>query len=138
MRRNKMSSFEAGYEVEWGDCDEAGIVFYPNYFYWLDSTFQKFLRARELGQRQLMAQYGAVTPLVDVGLKFRSPVRYDQAIRILAEIDEWGERKFRISYRIFNAETLVAEGHEQRAWAIMVDGILKGAAIPEDFRRRME
>jgi acyl-CoA thioesterase FadM len=31
--------------VAWGDCDEAGIVFYPNDFYWFDSAFQALLRA---------------------------------------------------------------------------------------------
>jgi len=27
--------FRTEFPIEWGDCDEAGIVFYPNYFYWL-------------------------------------------------------------------------------------------------------
>lgn len=30
--------------VAWGDCDEAVVVFYPNYFYCMDSAFQAFLR----------------------------------------------------------------------------------------------
>ena len=38
--------------VEWGDCDEAGIVCYPNYFYWLDCTFQRWLRSVGLSQRE--------------------------------------------------------------------------------------
>ncbi len=32
--------------VEWGDCDETGIVFYPNYFCWFDCGFQRLLRGR--------------------------------------------------------------------------------------------
>jgi acyl-CoA thioesterase FadM len=24
-------------DVTWGDCDPAGIIFYPNYFRWIDS-----------------------------------------------------------------------------------------------------
>jgi acyl-CoA thioesterase FadM len=31
-------SFETRFMIEWEDCDENGIVFYPNYFYWLDCT----------------------------------------------------------------------------------------------------
>jgi len=30
--------------IVWGDCDEQGIVFYPRYFYWMDSAFQALLR----------------------------------------------------------------------------------------------
>lgn len=132
-----MELFTTEFTVEWGDCDEAGIVFYPNYFYWLDCTFQRYLRARGLGQRQNQAEFGAVTPLVDVGLQFRAPVRYDETIRIEAGIADWQERKFRIGYRIFSGEKIVAEGYELRAWArLMADG-LKGASIPDEFRRRM-
>jgi len=37
-------SCEARFTIEWCDCDKAGIVFYPTYFYWLDGTFQQWLR----------------------------------------------------------------------------------------------
>jgi YbgC/YbaW family acyl-CoA thioester hydrolase len=123
--------------VEWGDYDEAGIVFYPNYFYWLDCTFQRFLRSCGLGQRQNLGDFGAVTPLVDVSLKFRSPVRYDDTIRIEVDIPEWEARRFRVLYRILSGERLIAEGYEHRAWAVVEAGALKSAAVPEDFRRRM-
>lgn len=132
-----MTSFYTEFTVEWGDCDEAGIVFYPNYFYWLDCTFQRLLRDRGLGQRQNRERFGAVTPLVDVGLKFRTPVRYDETIRIDADITDWEERKFRISYRISCGERTVAEGYELRAWAVLSEGGLKGADIPDVFRKEM-
>ena len=129
--------FSVDYVVEWGDCDAAGIVYYPNYFDWLDKTFQKFLRARQLGQRQLMSEYGAVTPLIDVGLRFRAPAKYDDIITVSAEIDLWEERKFRLSYRIQHGDRHVAEGHELRSWATLKDGVLKSAPIPEDFKLRV-
>lgn len=132
-----MKAFATEFTVEWGDCDEAGIVFYPNYFYWLDCTFQRLLRSRGLGQRQNQTEFGAVTPLIDVGLQFRAPVRYDETIRIEAEITEWQERRFRITYRIFSGEKIVAEGYELRAWATITAEGLKGATIPDEFRGRM-
>ena len=95
-----MALFKTELIVEWGDCDEAGIVFYPNYFYWFDCTFQRMLRSRELGQRQLRSRFGAVTPLVDVGAKFLGPVRYDDVLRIEAAVVDWAERKFRTAYRV--------------------------------------
>lgn len=129
-----MEVFTTSYTVEWGDCDEAGIVFYPNYFYWLDCTFQRLLRGCGLGQRQLQARFGAVTPLVDVGLKFRAPARYDDVLTVSAAVSEWQERRFRIAYTLTCGETLVAEGHELRAWAVLSDAGIRGAAVPEDFR----
>lgn len=132
-----MALFNADLTVEWGDCDEAGIVFYPNYFYWFDCTFQRMLRSRELGQRQLRSRFGAVTPLIDVGAKFLGPVRYDDVLQIEAEVVDWDERKFRTDYRVKHGASKVAVGHELRAWAVLADGKLKGAAIPEEFKKLM-
>ena len=35
--------------VSFGDCDPAGIVFYPNFFRWFDRCFHHFLAARAWG-----------------------------------------------------------------------------------------
>lgn len=133
-----MNLFTTEFTVEWGDCDEAGIVFYPNYFYWLDCTFQRLLRARGLGQRQTRERFGAVTPLLDVGLRFRAPARYDDVLRIDARLTEWEERRFRIGYSLACGDRQVAEGHELRAWAVLTDAGLKGAPVAEEFRRLLE
>jgi YbgC/YbaW family acyl-CoA thioester hydrolase len=132
-----MAVFNAELSVEWGDCDEAGIVFYPNYFYWFDCTFQRMLRSRNLGQRQLRSQFGAQTPLIEAGANFNRPVRYDDVLQVEAEIVEWGGRKFRTSYRVVQGAHTVVQGHELRIWAIVVDGNLKGADIPDEFKKIM-
>ena len=130
-----MAQFQRDLTIEWGDCDEAGIVFYPNFFYWFDSTYHGMMRDKGLSQREIRARYGAVTPLVDVGSTFRSPVSYDDVITIEADFQEWADRRMRIAYTVKCGERLVATGFEQRAWAIVDDqGKLKGASIPAEFK----
>ena len=130
-----MSLFERSLTVEWGDCDDAGIVFYPNFFYWYDSTYQGLCRSRDLSQRKIRERFNACTPLVDVGSVFRSPVSYDDVITIEADIVEWAERRFKVGYTVKCGERLVATGYEMRAWAQFGDeGRLKGAPIPEEFK----
>ena len=135
-----MHVFERRITVEWGDCDEAGIVFYPNYFYWFDSTYQAWLRQEGLSQRILQSEYDAVTPLVDVGANFRAPVTYDQEIRIGVRVVQWQEGRFKMEYQVFNMDGVqVASGHEWRAWAkVLPGGKLKAAAIAPGFRQRLE
>lgn len=135
-----MHAFERRITVEWGDCDEAGIVFYPNYFYWFDCTYQAWLRQVGLSQRVLRQEYGAVTPLVDVGAHFRAPVAYDRDIRIGVRVAQWVERRFKLEYEVFNMDGLmVATGHEWRAWArVLPEGRLKGEPIAAGFRQRLE
>ena len=113
-----MTTFKRDFTVEWGDCDDAGIVFYPNFFYWFDSTFQAMVRSVGLNQREVRSRFGAVTPLVDVGATFKSPVTYDDVITVHAEVEEWAERRFRIAYTVKCGERLVATGFEKRAWAV--------------------
>ena len=48
-------------EVTWGDCDPAGIVFYPRYFAWMDQA--SHLMAREMG----VAREAMLPPTGDVG-----------------------------------------------------------------------
>jgi len=130
-----MSQYKHDLTIVWGDCDEAGIVFYPNFFYWFDSAYQGFLRSKGLSLRDLQSRYQAVTPLVDVGANFRSPITYEDVVTIEAEIGEWAERRLRLNYTVKCGERLVATGHELRAWAQVVGpGRLKGAAIPEEFK----
>jgi YbgC/YbaW family acyl-CoA thioester hydrolase len=130
--------FESSVTVEWGDCDEAGIVFYPNFFYWFDCTFQRLLRSRDLSQRELKRRFGAVTPLVDVGAKFRGPARYDDVLDIVATVDLWEEKRFKVAYRLSNQGTLVAEGFEVRVWAVLDEnGRMKGMPVNEEFKRAM-
>jgi acyl-CoA thioester hydrolase len=56
------------------------------------------------------------------------------------QVAQWLERRFKLEYQVFNMDgVLVATGHEWRAWAqVLPEGRLKGAAIAEGFRQRLE
>ena len=130
--------FETAFTIEWGDCDEAGIVFYPNYFYWFDCTYQRWLRKHGLSQRELKRRFKSVTPLVNVGARFAGPARYDDELVIRAEVAEWQERQFRIDYKLSVGNVQIASGFEQRAWASVTDtGKLRGASVPGEFKELM-
>jgi len=132
-------AFETRYMIEWGDCDEAGIVFYPNYFYWFDCTWQRWLRSVGMSQRELRNRWGAITPLIDVGASFRGPATYDEEIVLRGRIEDWTDRRFRCVYAIECAGKVVVEGHELRAWATRDPaGKLRGAVIEPEFRKLME
>jgi YbgC/YbaW family acyl-CoA thioester hydrolase len=131
--------FETAFTIEWGDCDEAGIVFYPNYFYWFDCTYQRWLRSHGLSQRELRSRFHSVTPLVDVGARFLASARYDDELRVRAEVTEWRERRFRIDYSLTVKGTTVTRGFEQRAWAVRTEsGELHGARVPAEFKELMK
>jgi hypothetical protein len=53
--------------VEFGDCDPAGIVFYPNYFRWMDVGTRRFFAACGVPGWNAQPVPGGIigTPLVD-------------------------------------------------------------------------
>ncbi|WJR80967.1 acyl-CoA thioesterase [Bradyrhizobium sp. NP1] len=131
--------FETAFTIEWGDCDEAGIVFYPNYFYWFDCTYQRWLRRHGLSQRELRRRFKSVTPLVNVGAQFVGPARYDDELVVSAGVTEWRERRFRIDYKLSVGNMQVASGFEQRAWASVTGtGELRGASVPPEFKELLK
>lgn len=130
--------FKTKVTIEWGDCDEAGIVFYPNYFYWFDSAFQRALRANGLSQRELRKRFGVVTPIVQAHANFKAPARYDDELEIAVTLRSDGERRFRVDYHLESGDKVIALGHEVRAWArVGADGSLKGAAVDPEFLKIM-
>jgi len=138
-----MQTFTRELTLVWGDCDDAGIVFYPNYFYWFDGTYHLYLRSRGMGMRDIKAQFGAVTPLVDVGAKFFAPISYEDTVQIQVRVAEWMERRFRLEYLVMCGDKKIASGHEVRAWAQFEDqaghsGRLRGAAVPQAFKALFE
>jgi len=126
--------FKTSVTIEWGDCDEAGIVFYPNYFYWMDCSFQRLLRARGLSQREVRKRFGAVTPITQAHADFTAPARYDDALDITVSVTLEGERRFRVDYDFHSGGKRVGSGHEIRAFALIgADGAIKGAPVNPEF-----
>jgi YbgC/YbaW family acyl-CoA thioester hydrolase len=125
--------------IEWGDCDAAGIVYYPNYFRWIDGCFHAMCRASGFDQMTMMRDHGLVgTPLVESGLKFRSPARYHDLIRVEAVISRMGGSGMTVDYTLTIEGRLVAEGREVRAVAAEVEGRLKSVPIPDAIRKALE
>src|SRR5262245_3663688 len=64
--------------VQWGDCDPAGIVFYPRYFEWFDaSTILLFEKATGLTKIKMLEKYnGAGMALLEARAVFKVASHY--------------------------------------------------------------
>ena len=68
--------------VQWGDCDPAGIVFYPRYFEWFDAgTILLFEKATGLTKIKMLEKYAvAVLALVEAGANLAVQSKYGDDI----------------------------------------------------------
>ncbi len=128
--------------VEWGECDPAGIVFYPNYFRYIDAAFHELARKAGFDQTSLIRTYGLFgTPLVEAKLRFLGPARYGDKVTIAVSISRLGRTGLTLSYRLFAASRLIAEGHEARVFTKASDKGGQGlvpAPIPPAIRAALE
>nr|WP_295469528.1 thioesterase family protein [Mesorhizobium sp.] len=106
-------------EIEWGDCDAAGIVFYPRYFAMFDAS-TAYLLEKAIGMKKIAwtKDFGIVgIPMVDTGAKFIIPSRYGDVIRIETQATEIRRSSFDIQHRVYKGEALAIEARETRVWA---------------------
>ena len=121
--------------IAWGDCDAAGIVYYPRFFHFMDIAFQTLLRNAGLNHHVLFERFGARVPIVDANAKFLSPATFEDRLVVNAEIAHWGKKSFRVNYQGSRAGVPVFEGHEARVWAMVApDGTIKTAPIAPQFK----
>jgi len=105
--------------VEWGHCDPAGIVYFPNYFSYFDnSTNALFLRALGFNKYEMLRKYDIIgIPLIDVGARFILPSVFGDLVTIESSVAKIGRSSFRMQHRLLKGDALAVEGHEIRVWA---------------------
>src|SRR5207302_1605224 len=78
-RRTFMLAGTYSYRVRWGDCDAAGIVYYPNFYRWFDVGTQELVRQAGYPVPSMRAT-GHDMPLVETGCVYRQPAYYDDVV----------------------------------------------------------
>ena len=126
-------------DVHFGDCDPAGIVFFPNFSRWMDAASLKFFMDCGLPPwRELVKTRGIVgTPLLEIHTKFFRPATYGDQIEVHTSIEEWAAKTFRQRHVIKRGDTVLNEGIEVRAF-VTRDAAdpsrIKAIPIPEDLK----
>ena len=104
--------------IEWGQCDPAGIVFYPQYLIMFDTSTGWLFERTGLSPLAMRKKYGIVgIPIVEVGARFLVPCRFDNEIVVESEVSEWGRSSFTVRHRVLKDGELALEGFEKRVWA---------------------
>jgi 4-hydroxybenzoyl-CoA thioesterase len=105
--------------IEWGDCDPAGIIFYPRYFEIFDaSTAALFERALGMTKYEFLKAFEfAGFPLVRTHARFLKPTRFGDDVTVESKVS-FGKSSFEIEHRLsLNGETC-AECSEKRVWVV--------------------
>jgi 4-hydroxybenzoyl-CoA thioesterase len=128
--------------IEWGDCDPAGIVFYPRYFAMFDAS-TTYLMERAIGMAKfdyLKAYNFLGHPIVETRAIFRVPTRYGDEVTIETAVAACGRSSIKIEHRLAKAGVLAVEGFETRVFVARdpADPVrIKSQPIPPEIAARL-
>jgi 4-hydroxybenzoyl-CoA thioesterase len=128
--------------IEWGDCDPAGIVYYPRYFAYFDNCTSALFQAAGLPKHQMLKAYGIVgIPMVDTRARFVAASRFGDDVVVESSIVKWNRSSFEIEHKLFRGDTLAVECWETRVWAARAAGDpekIEGRAVPDEVIARFK
>jgi 4-hydroxybenzoyl-CoA thioesterase len=135
--------------VEFGDCDPAGIVWFPNFFRWIDAASRDFFAQCGVPRWEETARTIGVigTPLVDTHSRFVKTASYGDTLQLHTRVKEWRDKSFVQTYRIERAgkdgaeADLIMECEEVRIFAARRDdgkNGIRAVPIPESIRALCE
>lgn len=124
--------------IEWGDCDPAGIIFYPRYFQIFDaSTALLFETALGMSKFEMFRKLPfSGFPLVRTQARFLRPTRFGHEVTVESTI-AFGRSSFDVRHRLSLKDELCAECNEKRVWTVRdADGKLKSHPVPQDVLQK--
>jgi 4-hydroxybenzoyl-CoA thioesterase len=128
--------------VEFGDCDPAEIVYFPNYYRWFDQATHGLCEAAGYALMDVRARRSWVGyPIAEAGARFLAPATVGDPLRIDTRVKVWRERFFELEHRVFRDDLLLVEGWQTRFIGFhdaTRGGKLAALVIPAEFRAAVE
>jgi 4-hydroxybenzoyl-CoA thioesterase len=107
--------------VEWGDCDPAGIVYFPRYFEYFDACTNALFESAGLQKPELLRTYGIMgITLVETHARYIAPSSFGDTVLVETRITEWKSSSFCVEHKLYRGEILAVEATEVRVWTVRV------------------
>jgi 4-hydroxybenzoyl-CoA thioesterase len=102
-------------DISFGDCDPAGIAFYPNFYRWFDEAIHALMIEIGWSWRRTADEYGWLgLPCAEASARFLRPVTHGQTVRVESQVLRFEPRRIVFSHRVYRDAVLLCEGEEKR------------------------
>ena len=124
-------------QVQWGDCDPAGIIFYPTYFRWMDAATWAFMESVGYAPKRMRSEQRSM-PLVAADCQFLFPAEQGDRCEVRSRIARFGGKSFVVAHEVVRGDgSTLAKGSETRVWARHAGGPgspIKGETIADELK----
>lgn len=120
--------------VRYAETDQMGVVYHANYLPWFEVGRTELMKKYGVPYREL-EKNGYYLPLVEAGLKYHRPAKYDDDIEIHSSIRKQPALKTRIDYEVKRNGELLVSGFTLHCF---VDANGRPVRPPADFVEKMK
>ena len=121
--------------VNWGDCDPAGIVFYPNFYKWMDEAHWHYFESIGQSIIKLKKKYKIVgLPLLKTSGIYYQPCMQGEVLILETRIIELKNPSIRLQHIINNDGKIASIGYETRIWAKKDNTNIASCPIPSNVK----
>lgn len=110
-------------QVGWGDCDPAGIVFYPRFYAWMDTVSHVLAREMGIPRESMLPPTTDLLgfPVVGTQAQYTAPARMDDLLEVRTWVARVGRTSLSLRHEILRieadgTETPIANGREDRVF----------------------
>ena len=126
--------------IQWGDCDPAGIVYFPRYFEYFDICTNALFERAGFFKPAMLKSFGiAGIPVVDMKATFMTPSSFGEDVTVESSIVKWGKSSFVVQHRLLKDEMLAIECFETRVWVARQNedaSKFEARAIPNEVKEK--
>ena len=97
--------FSTEIRVIYADTDQMGVVYYANYFIWLEIARTEFLRSQGVDYKSIEKEKKLALPVVEAYCKYKAPARYDDVVVIKTKVSQVKSSTLRFDYELLNKQT---------------------------------
>ena len=122
----EVKPFELPVRVYYEDTDAQGVVYYANYFRFMERARTEWLRSLGVDMVRLQEEDRRIFVVTEVHTKFLAPARLADDLVVTARLDGLSRASFDIEQRIYRNNT---DGD------LLISGIVKAAYLDADTMR---
>ena len=127
--------FSTRIKVRFGDCDPAGLVYYPVIFHYCHIALEEFFAERcGISYADLMAEERLGFPTVKVQSEFFVPLVYGDEAEICLTVSHVGRSSVTFEYNVRRASDHVLCSRSTQVQVAMNLDTLRGVPVPERYR----
>ena len=114
-----MKIHETVLRTRYGETDQMGIIYHPNYYIYFEMGRTQFMRDAAGMSYKEMEEAGIMLPLAETHCRYRIPAKYDDELTVRTSIGEITVARIAFKYQLIrNADgVMLAEGETVHAFS---------------------